>query len=287
MIMTAPSPELFGIIHIFSAIISVAIAIIAARSAAGFVVADPQTRSSQFENANPVKCRNAEEREQMLVRILFVTGFVLLVLEVLKQMYLMMISGGGSYDWWYFPFQLCSVPMYLCLLLPFVKGPVRSSFLTFMSGYTFVSALAALIYPEDILHAAPPLMFHGFLWHAVLLFISLLIFMTGAYDVSARGLLRSAVLFLVLCAIAVVINVLAEPVMQTGNAAHSYAAMFYLNPYHISPQPIVNSVQKTAGIPAGLIIYVFAIAAVSSLVTLLLSYLCSHIVPASNPQGDI
>ena len=186
-------------------------------------------------------------------------------------MYLQMISGGGSYDWWYFPFQLCSVPMYLCILLPVVKGPVRSTFLTFMSGYTFVSALAALIYPEDILSAPLLLMLHGFLWHAILLFISLLIFMTGEADASARGLLRAAGLFLILCVIAVAINVLVEPVMQAGDAAHDYAAMFYLNPYHISPQPIVSSIQKAAGIPAGLMVYTLVTLIVSGLFTLLLS----------------
>jgi hypothetical protein len=39
--------------------------------------------------------------------------------------------------------------------------------------------------------------------------------------------------------------------------------MFYLNPYHLSPQPFVDIVQKSAGIPAGLALYVLVIIAVS------------------------
>ena len=45
---------------------------------------------------------------------------------------------------------------------------------------------------------------------------------------------------------------------------HSYAAMFYLNPYHISPQPLVGSVQNVLGIPAGLILYALVTALASS-----------------------
>ena len=50
------------------------------------------------------------------------------------------------------------------------------------------------------------------------------------------------------------------------SGAHDWAAMFYLNPFHISPQPVVSTVQEAAGIPAGLLLYALAIAAVSSVV---------------------
>ena len=65
------------------------------------------------------------------------------------------------------------------------------------------------------------------------------------------------------------INAAAEPVMQNirishPEGAHDWAAMVYLSPYHISPQPLVGSVQKTAGIPAGLLLYALVIAFLAS-----------------------
>jgi TRAP-type C4-dicarboxylate transport system permease small subunit len=110
---------------------------------------------------------------------------------------------------------------------------------------------------------------HGFIWHGILLFISLLITMTGSADSSAKGILRAAGLFALLCIAAVMINACVEPVMQNIRSAHpavlhSWAAMFYLNPYHISPQPLVGSIQITAGIPAGLVLYALAIASLAS-----------------------
>ena len=252
--------SLFGSLHIILAIVSVLAAVVAARFAARFVLQD-------IGSGGTVASNDADSKKRRLDLILLLTGMMLAMLETFKQIYLYFSSGSTAYDWWYFPFQLCSVPMYLCALIPFVKPRLRSTFLTFMGGYTFVSAVAALAYPEDILSAAPVMIAHGFIWHAILLFISLLIFMTGTADASAAGLARAALLFAALSVIALFINILAEPVMQSGSAAHRFAAMFYLNPYHLSPQPIVSDIQKAAGIPAGLLIYSIVTAIAGSLAT--------------------
>lgn len=54
-------------------------------------------------------------------RVLFTCGLILSAAELYKQGFLYYIVNGGQYDWWYFPFQLCSIPMYLCLLLPLLN----------------------------------------------------------------------------------------------------------------------------------------------------------------------
>ena len=143
--------------------------------------------------------------------------------------------------------------------------------MTFMGGYTFISALATLIFPEDILRPYVALTAHGFIWHGILLFISLLIIFTGCTDASSKVLCNVAVLFVILSVLALGINIATEPVMPMIRAAHpavihDWAAMFYLNPFHISPQPVIGSIQKTAGIPAGLVLYLLVIAFVSSIV---------------------
>ena len=55
--------------------------------------------------------------------VLFVCGLILAASELYKQGFLYYIVNGRSYDWWYFPFQLCSVPMYLCLAVPLLSKP--------------------------------------------------------------------------------------------------------------------------------------------------------------------
>ena len=43
-------------------------------------------------------------------------GLVLALGELYKQLFLYQIVNQGRYDWWYFPMQLCSTPMYLSLI---------------------------------------------------------------------------------------------------------------------------------------------------------------------------
>ena len=61
---------------------------------------------------------DAEKREDLQ---LLAAGLLLLCAELWKQYVLTFRIGGGAYQWWYFPFQLCSLPMYLCLLIPFCR----------------------------------------------------------------------------------------------------------------------------------------------------------------------
>ena len=241
------APKLFGSFHFIASLAAAIIAVV-------FAVAVSKRKNIKT------------------VRVLAIAGWILVILEIWKQLFLFYIVNNGAYDWWYFPFQLCSVPMYLCILLPFTGKRTRRTYLTFLGGYTFVSAAATLIYPEDILRSYTALTVHGFVWHGLLLFISLVVLHTGSADTSARGLLRASVLFAILCGIAVGINMLAEPIMQaTPGLPHSWAAMFYLNPYHLSPQPLVGTIQKTAGIPAGLLLYSVAVAAAGNIAARLLN----------------
>ncbi len=242
------TPQLFGMFHITVSLVTAVFAVLAA-----------------------VFFARRINTEKSVIRVLTATGWILLLLEVYKQLFLYYVVNGNAIDFWFFPFQLCSVPMYLCIILPAVRGNARVSMLTFMGGYTFISALAALIFPEDILRPYIALTAHGFIWHGMLLFISLLIIFSGCMDADIRGIRGAALLFAVLCVIALIINISVEPVMPAIREAHpgvvhDWAAMFYLNPFHISPQPVVSTVQEAAGIPAGLLLYALAIAAVSSVV---------------------
>lgn len=262
------APQLFSAFHITASVLTAALAVLAA-----------------------VLFARRIRTEKSVRKILVATGWILLVLEVYKQLFLYYIVNGGAFDCWFFPFQLCSMPLYLCMFLPFLKKKSRITLMTFMGGYTFLSAVATLVYPEDILRPYIALTAHGFIWHGLLLFISLLIFLTGCTDASTRGLRGAAVLFVILCIIAININIVAEPVMPAIRAAHpgvahDWAAMFYLNPFHISPQPVISSIQKAAGIPAGLALYIIVIAAVSSLLIVLFKRVSKSSVLELDDEDD-
>lgn len=56
-------------------------------------------------------------------RLLQGVAVFLILTEIYKQCFYTFYIGGGTYQWWIFPFQMCSIPMYFGLLAPaFKKG---------------------------------------------------------------------------------------------------------------------------------------------------------------------
>ena len=94
-------------------------------------------------------------------RFLFYTGLVMAASEIWKQWTLTFVLGGGSYNWWYFPFQLCSVPMYLLLLLPVVHASrLRRIFLTFLMDFSLLSGIGAFLDTSGMHYPLPALTCH-------------------------------------------------------------------------------------------------------------------------------
>ena len=75
-------------------------------------------------------------------RIFFSIGLLLFASELWKQWVLTFILNDGVYDFWYFPFQLCSIPMYLLLMLPFLKSNSHKKVIfTFLMDYSLLSEI--------------------------------------------------------------------------------------------------------------------------------------------------
>ena len=63
--------------------------------------------------------------------------------EIWKQFALTFTLGGGSYNWWYFPFQLCSIPMYILLAYPWLRHKnARLTILAFLMCYCLLGGIA-------------------------------------------------------------------------------------------------------------------------------------------------
>ncbi|MBS6644178.1 MAG: YwaF family protein [Clostridiaceae bacterium] len=190
--------------------------------------------------------------EAVFYRILAGCGIVLGASELYKQCFLYYVVNEGRYDWWYFPFQLCSIPMYFCLLLPFIRSQkLKKIVLTFMQDFNLLGGAMALAYPEGFLHPYWVLTLHGFIWHSMLVFLGLFIGFSGRADNSTRGYLKTIPLFGICCLAASVINI-CTPVKGEAD-------MFYISPYYPSSQIVFHEIAQNFGIMAGNITYLSAI----------------------------
>lgn len=186
------------------------------------------------------------------IRLLFFCGIILAVSELYKQLFLYYVVNQETYDWWYFPFQLCSLPIYFCLLLPLVKNrKLQLIMLTFMQDFNLLGGVMALAEPSGLLHPYWFLTLHGLTWHILLIFIGLFIGFSHESDSSLTGYIRTLPLFFICCGIATLINVTARPLGQ--------ADMFYISPYYPNNQVVFYDISQKLGILPGNLIYLLSI----------------------------
>lgn len=177
-------PKAYGPFHIIFTVIGLVISIFLAR-----------------------KFRNVGEKGNRI--ILFSTGAFLLITEIYKQLFYYYYIGGGTYQWWIFPFQLCSVPMYLCLIAAFLKpGKIQSGMYHFMTTFNLLGGIMAFIEPSGIVHEYWTLTIHAFLWHMMLIFIGAYLIASGRFAKTRKEYLSAMIVFLVLALIAFCINLL-------------------------------------------------------------------------------
>ena len=175
-------------------------------------------------------------------RILLLTcGIFLLLSEIYKQLFYCYFIGQRSYQWWIFPFQLCSVPMYLCIIAPLLKpGKVQQGMYNFMMIYNLLGGFMAFVEPSGITHAYWTLTLHAFIWHLILVFIGLYLAFSDRAGKTMKDYRAASVTFLCLSGIAFCINLI------FWKAAEGDINMFFVGP-RISPLIVFEWIAETFG----------------------------------------
>ena len=158
-------------------------------------------------------------------RLLIGIGIFLLVSEVYKQLLYYLTINESGYSWWIFPFQLCSIPMYLCIITPLLKpGEVQRSLYTFMMLYNLLGGGISFAEPSGLLNKYVTLTAHSMIWHMLLVFVGLYLMFSGLGGRTAKDYRHSTYVFLGLCVVAFTINVVFQDV--SGGTIN----MFFIGP---------------------------------------------------------
>lgn len=157
-------------------------------------------------------------------------GLFLVVCEIYKQlMYEVVLEPGDGYRWGNFPFQLCSVPMYLCLIIPFMKKEaLRRPLCSFLMTYNLLGGFIAFFEPSGLFHPYWTLTGHALVWHMMLVFLGSYIAFSGRGCRNGRDFRQATGVFLVLSLVAFCINCCFWKI-----SGHQIK-MFFLGPGHSS-----------------------------------------------------
>lgn len=173
------------------------------------------------------KLRNLSEKGNKWLLLSF--GVFLLICEVYKQLFYFYYMNDNTYAWWIFPFQLCSVPMYMCIIAPLLKpGKVSKAMYSFMMIYNLLGGAIAFAEPSGLLHSHWTLTMHALIWHMGIVFIGLYLAFSGRGGDRIQDYKTATVTFCVLCLIAFCINLVFR------NVSGGSINMFFVGPSNSS-----------------------------------------------------
>ena len=207
------------------------------------------------------KMRHRHSETQLKV-VLGIYAIITMTLETLKQ-----ISWSFSldeisqqiqfdYTWYSFPFQLCSTPMYVCLICLFLKKhKMRDCLLSYVAYITILGSLSAVFVPDTCFVNDILVNIHTVCLHYGGLVVSVYLLMSNEIPININYLKRGVCIFCIFTFLANMLNII---VYQSGIIADETFNMFYISPYFISELPVFNTIQQN--VPYILFLFTYIIA---------------------------
>ena len=207
------------------------------------------------------KRRNYNEKELKLV--LGTYGIIALILEILKQLIWSFNYDPitnivtWNYQWYSFPFQLCTTPIYVSLICLFLKkGKPRTYLLSYMSYVTILGSISTMIMPDSCFVNDILVNIHTMWLHLGSFVVSVYLLITKEVEINMHNLKYSTIIFLIFVSIANIMNI---AVYSTGILNGETFNMFYISPYFISTLPVFNIIQPNVPYMIFLLIYIWVI----------------------------
>lgn len=179
------------------------------------------------------------------------------VLEVYKMInYSFSYDNGISYDfqWYAFPFQFCSTPMYVGIIAGLLKkGKVHDSLYAYLATYSLFAGLAVMVYPVSVFIGTVGINIQTMFCHGSMITLAIYLMYTGYVKLEYRTILEAMPVFVVAVLMASVMNEVAH---LSGLLEHETFNMFYISPYCEPHLPVYSLVQQKMAYPWCLIVYV-------------------------------
>ena len=222
--------------------------------------------------------KHSERRLKWILGIYAIPTFIL---EALKQLiwsveYSTETAGFvWDFQWYAFPFQLCSTPLYICLIALFLKkGKFRDNLLSFMGYITILGSIATVVRPHDVFVSDLLVDIHTMYLHAGSLVVSVYLLMSREVEINLKGFFRAVVTFIAFCAIANIMNIV---VYNSGILNGETFNMFYISPYFVSSLPVFDTIYNSVPYLVFLAIYVVALS-LGGIIILGLAYMIDNLI---------
>ena len=195
-------------------------------------------------------CRNKITQKQVRLT-LFMLSITLIVLEILKQLIYSFNyntttnTATWDYQWYAFPFQFCSTPMYIMLIASLCKdNKFRDCLYSYLGTFALFAGLAVMVYPGDVFTSTIFINVQTMIWHSSMVIVSVLLWSSHSIRFGQTTILKASLVFITMVAIAVTMNYVwkLSGGLETGETFN----MFYISQYYNCHFPILSFIQSNA-----------------------------------------
>lgn len=203
--------------------------------------------------------------EKQTRAILLITSILVIVLEIYKQInYTFSPTETGiesDFQWYAFPWQFCSMPMYVGLLAGILpKGKVHDALCSFLATYAIFAGICVMFYPADVFIETIGINIQTMICHGSMLTLGIYLLYTGYVKSEQKTILKAIPVFCAAIGVAITLNEIAHATGMTGGETFN---MFFVSPHEDPSLPLYSIVQQYVPYPFCLIIYIgiFSLAA--------------------------
>ena len=197
-------------------------------------------------------------------KVLLTTAITVVILEIYKQVNFSFASDNGftfDYQWYAFPFQFCSTPMYIGLLAGLTKkGKLHDGLCAYLATFALFAGIGVMFYPCTVFTPKVGINIQTMICHGSMVVLGVYLLYTGHVKLAHKTILKAATVFAVCVALAAVMNEIAH---ASGLLQRESFDMFYISPYSVSELPVYVQVQAVVPFPWCLALYIlgFSLAA--------------------------
>ena len=207
----------------------------------------------RLKNANDLKIR----------RFLLSFSGLLLTFEVYKQL-IFSFQANWDYQWYAFPFQFCSTPMYVALFAGLTKNiKIQQALINFLGTYGLFAGLAAMIYPNDVFVSTIGINIQTMVHHGAMMVVGTAL-LANRVQLKPSSIIGATTVFLILVTIAILLNFAHNTWIVDGTFN-----MFFINPQYQNHLPVLKLIEPHVPHFLFVIIYTIGFIIVAFLVLLI------------------
>lgn len=209
-------------------------------------------------------------KEKNVRRLLFGVWITLVCLEIYKQLVFSMNVENGvatwSYQWYAFPFQFCSTPLYALPFIVFLKdGWLRRSFIAFFTGFSLFAGIAVMLYPNDVFIDMVGINFQTMIHHGSQVAVGMFLVAYNRKNLKLKYFLGSLAIFACFAAVAMLLNEGVHSMIVKNVIENAEFNMFYISPHYRCSLPILSMIYDKAPYALFLITYLAGFSGISAL----------------------